>query len=244
MIVLLMSRTERLFNLMQALRCLPPPATAQALASRLGVTPRTIYRDIEELRGLGAGIDGAAGFGYRLIEDAALPPLSFSEDELEAIVLGLRDVGEVGDETLSNAAASALAKLRARLPESQAHRLDHAVLSARRFTPLPAPTIDAARLRQATWEEKTIRFDYTDAEGAQTSRDVDPLSVVFMQSSLCLLAWCHLRNDFRAFRLDRMQRLELTGASFRPRRAALLRECLTRMCEDEPHKQTSAAKRA
>lgn len=228
-----MSRTERLFSLMQALRCIEPPVTAQALASELCVTPRTIYRDIDALRGLGAVIDGAAGFGYRLIEDAALPPLNFTDDELEALVLGLREVGEVGDRTLSDAASSALAKLRARLPDSQAHRLDHAVTTARRFTPLPEPGVDAARLRKATWEEKTIRFGYTDAEGSETTRDVDPLSVVLMQASLCLLAWCHLREDFRAFRLDRMRSLELTGASFRPRRAQLLRDCLEQMCRQE-----------
>lgn len=227
-----MTRTERLFKLMQALRIVPPPATAQALADRLDVTARTIYRDIDALRGLGAVIDGAAGFGYRLIEDAALPPLNFDEDELEALVLGLREVEEVGDSTLAAAAQSALAKLRARLPQTQAHRLDHAVLSARRFTPVPQSGVDTARLRRATWEEKTIRFDYSDAEGRETTREVDPLSVVLMQSSLCLLAFCHLRGDFRAFRLDRMRGLDLTGASFRPRRAILLRECLAAMTCD------------
>lgn len=226
---LAMSRTTRLFQLMQTLRSLPPPATATQLADLLEVTPRTIYRDIEALRGLGAVIDGASGFGYTLVEDATLPPLSFDDDELEALVFGLREVSEVGDDTLAQAANSALAKLRARLPPSQAHRLEHAVLNAVSYRPLPEPGIDAAVLRKATWDEKTIRFDYTDAEGRQTSRDVDPLSVVFMQASLCLLAWCHLRSDFRAFRLDRMHGLELTGASFRPRRVSLLRDCLAQM---------------
>ncbi len=233
-----MSRTTRLFQLMQAFRTLPPPATATRLAELLGVTPRTIYRDIEALRGLGAVIDGASGFGYTLIEDAALPPLSFDDDELEALVFGLREVSEVGDDALAEAAKSALAKLRARLPASQAHRLEHAVLNAVSFRPLPEPGVDASRLRKATWDEKTIRFDYTDAEGRETSREVDPLSVVFMQASLCLLAWCHLRNDFRAFRLDRMRALELTGASFRPRRVAMLRDCLARMCD---HVEAAAA---
>ena len=224
-----MSRTVRLFQLMQALRNSPPPATANRLADALNVTPRTVYRDIDTLRGLGAVIDGAAGFGYTLIEDAALPPLSFDDDELEALVLGLREVGEVGDAALADAANSALSKLRARLPASQAHRLEHAVLSARRFTPMPTPGIDATVLRQATWDEKTIRFHYADAEGKETDREVDPLSVVLMQASLCLLAWCHLRKDFRAFRLDRMKNLELTGKSFRPARVALLRQCLAQL---------------
>lgn len=225
-----MTRTHRLFQLMQALRNAAPPATASGLAQTLGVTSRTIYRDIDALRGLGAVIDGAAGFGYTLIEDAALPPLSFGDEELEALVLGLREVGEVGDPALAKAAASALSKLRARLPASQAHRLQHAVLTARRFTPLPKPGIDVTQLRRATWDERTIRFDYTDVEGRATTRRVDPLSIVFMQASHCLLAWCHLRRDFRAFRLDRMRALEVTELSFRPRRVALLRDCLARMC--------------
>ena len=124
-----MTRTHRLFQLMQALRDSPPPAIASNLAQALEVTPRTIYRDIDALRSLGAVIDGAAGFGYTLIEDAAMPPLSFSNDELEALVLGLREVGQVGDPALVQASRSALSKLRARLPAAQANRLQHAVLT-------------------------------------------------------------------------------------------------------------------
>ncbi len=225
-----MTRTHRLFQLMQALRNTAPPATAAGLAQTLGVTPRTIYRDIEGLRSLGAVIDGAAGFGYTLVEDAALPPLSFADEELEALVLGLREVEEVGDPALASAARTALSKLRARLPASQAHRLEHAVLTARRYAPLPEPGIDVMQLRQATWDERTIRFDYSDVEARQTTRSVDPLSIVYMQASHCLLAWCHLRQDFRAFRLDRMRNLDITDASFRPRRVPLLRECLAQMC--------------
>lgn len=77
---------------MQTLRRLSPPVTAQSLASEMNVSLRTIYRDIDSLRGLGAVIDGEAGFGFTLVEDTALPPLGFEDDELEALVLGLRDV--------------------------------------------------------------------------------------------------------------------------------------------------------
>lgn len=227
-----MSRTHRLFQLMQALRLAPPPATAADLAQDLGVSPRTVYRDIDTLRSLGAVIDGSAGFGYTLVEDAAMPPLSFDTDELEALVLGLREVGEVGDPALVKAARSALSKLRARLPAVQAHRLEHAVLTARRFSRMPEPGIDVSALRQATWDERTVRFDYSDAEARATTREVDPLSIVFMQASHCLLAWCHLRQDFRAFRLDRMRNLALTGASFRPRRVALLRDYMAQLREE------------
>ncbi|MEO0752816.1 MAG: YafY family protein [Pseudomonadota bacterium] len=225
-----MTRTTRLFQLMQALRNAPPPATAAQLADALDVTPRTIYRDIDALRGLGAVIDGASGFGYTLIEDAALPPLSFEENEIEALVLGLREVQHVGDPVLAEAAQNALTKLRARLPARQAHRLEHAVLTAFRYgEAMPEPGIDVQALRQATWDERTIQFAYTDVEGRQTERAVDPLTIVFMQASHNLLAWCHLRKDFRAFRLDRMRNLTQTGASFRPRRVPLLRDYLIKM---------------
>ena len=103
---------------------MPAPVRAVQLADELNVSLRTVYRDIDALRGLGAVIDGEAGFGYTLIEDAALPPLGFENDELEALVLGLRDVAVIGDPALARAAQSALAKLTARVPPRQAHRPD------------------------------------------------------------------------------------------------------------------------
>jgi len=224
-----MSRTDRLFQLMQALRDLSPPATAQALAQETGVSERTIYRDIDSLRGLGAVIDGEAGFGFTLIEDATLPPLGFVPEEIEALVVGLKEVMEVADPSLAAAAQTALSKLKSRLPEAQAHRLKHAVLTAKRFHKPPEVSIDAGALRQAAWDERTVSFDYGDAEGRRSTREANPLSIVFMQTAHCLLAYCHLRQDFRAFRLDRMANLVVTDHSFRPRRIPLLREFKARL---------------
>lgn len=221
-----MTRTNRLFQLMHALRSHPAPVTAQVLADDLAVSPRTIHRDIETLRGLGALIDGAAGFGFTLIEDATLPPLGFDDEELEALVLGLREVQEVGDPDLAKAAAGALRKLQARLPARQAHRLKHAVLSARRFTRPAAPSVSAAELRRATWEETAVAFDYVDAKGAPTTRKVDPLGISYMDRSTVLVGWCHLRQAFRVFRLDRMRNLQVTSQSFRPRRVPMLRDAI------------------
>ncbi|WGW05136.1 helix-turn-helix transcriptional regulator [Tropicibacter oceani] len=224
-----MSRTHRLFQLMSALRRLPPPATAAQLALETGVSDRTLYRDIDTLRGLGAVIDGAAGFGYTLIEDAHLPPLGFQDEELEALVLGLREVIAIGDPALAQAAETALAKLRARLPEQQAHRLKHAVLRAHRFSPPPVPGIDTRSLRQACWDEHIVRFEYSDKQGSASTREVKPLSIVLFDHSHCLMAWCLLRHDFRAFRLDRIEALEITDTSFRPQRVALLRDYMARL---------------
>ncbi len=235
-----MSRTARLFQLMQALRSGPSPRTSVQLAQDLGVSPRTIHRDIDALRALGAVIDGEAGFGFTLIEDATLPPLGFTNDELEALVLGLREVQLIGDPALSDAASEALRKLQGRLPQRQSHRLSHAVLTATRFDRPAVPTIDVAVLRQAAWDERAIEFAYTDAKGAETRRRVNPLSIVYMDRASVLLSWCHLREDFRVFRLDRMQDMDVSDESFRPKRVSLLREAIARIrAEHEAQEQES-----
>lgn len=227
-----MTRTHRLFQLMQSLRRMPPPVTALQLSHDMDVSLRTIYRDIDALRSLGAVIDGEAGFGFTLIEDASLPPLGFENDELEALVLGLRDVALIGDPALAKAAQSALAKIQARVPARQAHRLEHATLDAQRFWRPEPPTIDVSVLRQATWDERQVAFDYEDANGAQTQRTVKPLGIVYLDRSNTLLGWCLLREDHRMFRLDRMRNLEVTDESFRPQRVALLRDHMARLrCE-------------
>lgn len=227
-----MPRIARLFQTMQALRRLPAPATAEVLSYELDVSTRTIYRDIETLRGLGAVIDGEAGFGYTLVEDNALPPLAFEDDELEALVLGLREVEQIGDPDLADAAGAALSKLQARLPARQSHRLSHAVLTARRYDRPEAPGIDVKALRDATWDEAVVAFSYRDGKGAETRREVKPLGLSYMDRSTMMLGWCLLRQDFRVFRLDRMRDLARTGEMFRPNRIPLLREAVAQIQAD------------
>ncbi|THH35334.1 YafY family transcriptional regulator [Aliishimia ponticola] len=224
-----MSRTERLFQLMTVLRSAEPPVTADVLGQELDISIRTVYRDIDALRGLGAVIDGEAGFGYTLVEDASLPPLAFEDDELEALVLGLREVSVIADPALAKAARSALAKITSRVPQRQAHRLEHAVLDARRYVRPPPPGIDAATLRAATWAEQAVAFSYLDAKGDKTRRTVWPLGIVYLEASNVLLAWCLLRQDYRSFRLDRMSDLSVLEDSFRPRRVSMLREHIARL---------------
>lgn len=218
---------------MQCLRTATPPVTAGALARELGVSLRTLYRDIEALRRSGALIDGEAGVGYILQEDPALPPMLFSRDEMEALVLGLREVSEVGDPVLARAAENALSKLKASLPERMRSEFEHAVLYAKRFTPRPDISVDVEALRRETREERMIEIDYVDVKGASTKRGIYPLAIVFFEQSLVLLAWCTLRIDYRAFRIDRIQRLETTDTSFRPRRVAMLRACLKQLSSAE-----------
>ena len=227
-----MARSDRLLQLMQCLRTLPPPVSAERLAEELDVSQRTIYRDIDSLRRSGALIDGAVGLGYTLQEDPALPPMMFSRDEMEALVLGLREVREVGDPVLAAAAGHALSKLRASLPARMRSEFEHAVLYAKRFVTRPAITIDIEALRGATRAERVVEIAYRDQEGRETERSVLPLAIVYLDQALMLLAWCRLRADFRSFRVDRIQEMAVSEDSFRPRRVGMLRDYLARLSEE------------
>jgi predicted DNA-binding transcriptional regulator YafY len=221
-----MSRIFRLHQLLQAIRSEAQPVTAQRLGDLMGVSQRTIHRDIATLRELGAGIDGAAGYGFSLGDDMFLPELTFKTAELEALVLGLREVEQIGDTVLAQAASRALRKLQSRLPKPQALRLKHSVLSAKHFNPRPEISIDVGALREATWDELEVRFQYQDAVGTSTIRQVRPLSIVYLEQATCLISYCLLRKSTRAFRLDRMTDLEITSESFRPHRVSLLRAAM------------------
>ncbi|MEO1027856.1 MAG: YafY family protein [Pseudomonadota bacterium] len=233
-----MARSDRLLQLIQCLRTETPPVTAEFLSKELGVSVRTLYRDIEALRRAGALIDGEAGFGYTLQEDPALPPMLFTRDEMEAIVLGLREVFEVADPVLAKAAENALSKLKASLPDRMQAEFQHAVLYAKRFQPRPLIRIDIETLRRETREERAVDLRYESLEGQATSRRVLPLAIMFFDRALILVAWCKLREDYRSFRIDRIRELQTTDDSFRPGRVSLLRTYMDRMSrwdhEDDP----------
>ncbi|MEL6860534.1 MAG: YafY family protein [Pseudomonadota bacterium] len=224
-----MAKSDRLLQLMQCLRTFSPPVKAQALSDELGVSLRTIYRDIDSLRRSGALIDGEAGYGYTLQEDPALPPMMFSRDEMESLVLGLREVVQVADPVLAKAAENALSKLKASLPERMRAEFEHAVLYAKRFHCRPEISIDIEALRHATRSEYVIEIDYVDGDENRTLRTVQPLAIVFFDRSLVVMAWCELRKDYRSFRIDRIERMTVLERSFRPRRVPMLREYLDRL---------------
>ena len=220
-----MARTDRLMRLMDTLRRLPAPVTAARLAAETGVSPRQLYRDIATLRAGGALIDGAAGVGYALTEDPALPPQSFSRLEIEALVLAISALRSVGDAELTRAGEEAMARLIATLPDTQGRHAMHATM--RLFRPvaeLPSPQIDMALLRQALWDEVSLVIDYLDLRDAETTREIWPLALSYNDRHVMLLAHCRLRGDFRFFHVARIRAMRPGGASFRPRRAGLLRD--------------------
>lgn len=226
-----MARTDRLFRLLQAMRVLPAPVTAARLAAETGVSARSLYRDIDSLRAAGARIEGERGVGYRLIEDYSLPPQNFDRMEIEALAVGLAEVQHLGDAALAAAARSVRAKISASLPDDREQYLFHAVSRVYRPDPRFAPAPELPLIREACWREQAIEIGYADRDGALTQRVILPLSIVYAESSLAVLAWCRLREDFRIFMIARMRAVTGTGESFRPRRATLLRDYLARLAE-------------
>lgn len=221
-----MARADRLFRLLDALRRLPPPVTAARLAAEVEVSTRTLYRDIATLRAGGALIDGEPGLGYVLTEDPALPPQMFTRLEIEALVLGLAEVRRAGDPALVRAAEMAQAKIVATLPERVQRQAIHTVQMLYRNDTVQPPPPHTPLLREACWDEVAVDIGYEDGEARRTQRRIHPLSLVFMDRTLTLLAWCCLRQDFRMFRLDRITAAARTTESFRPRRVSLLRSYL------------------
>ncbi|WP_300512618.1 YafY family protein [Aliiroseovarius sp.] len=210
-----MRRADRLFRLVQLLRG-GRLTTAQALAEKLEVSPRTIYRDVADLIGSGVPIEGEAGVGYIMREGFDMPPLMFTRDEVMALVAGARMVRSWGGASMALAAEEALSKIQAVLPPGLAQgaeRVEIHALGNWALTDEERAMID--RLEAATDTRLTVTLNYEDAEGAVSTRDVRPLGLLFWGKVWTLAAWCELRNDFRMFRIDRIREMA-EGAAFRP----------------------------
>ena len=217
-----MSRTTRLLDLIQVLRRHRRPVTAARLADEFGVSLRTVYRDIGTLVAQGAPIEGEAGLGYVLRRGFVLPPLMFGEDEVDALILGLRLVAGRGDPGLERSAADALAKIAAVLPdEMEDVALTSGLLSGSAGSRAPA---FMAGIRQALWAEQKMRLRYTDKNGVATDRIVWPVALGFFEAVEVLAAWCETREGFRHFRLDRIAAAERSGQRYPKRRRILLAE--------------------
>lgn len=219
-----MSRAHRLIELLQELRARRRPVTAQALAAALGVSPRTLYRDVAALRAQGARIEGEAGLGYVLRPGFLLPPLMFTPEELEAILLGAAWVAQREDLAMEAPARAALAKIAAVLPEEQAEGLEVAGLLPGPPRAAPPLAVDARALRAALRRERKLCLAYVDGAAAASERVVWPIAIGVYQDTQLLAAWCELRGDYRHFRLDRIRRAEVLEARMPRRRAALYRE--------------------
>ncbi len=219
-----MSRSERLLDLIQALRRHRRPVTGSALASELGVSIRTLYRDIATLQGQGADIQGEPGLGYVLKPGFMLPPLMFSEDEIEAITLGVAWVSRRADARLGKAAGNAAAKIGAVLPEDLRREMETSSLMIGPGQPVFGGDIDLSAVRDAIRRERKLRIEYRDRDDVPTLRTVWPFLLAFFDRMRMIVAWCELRQGYRHFRADRIVSMQVLEARAGRRRLAMAKE--------------------
>lgn len=219
-----MSRAARLLDLLQSLRNRRQPVTGPELAQELGVSIRTLYRDIATLQAQGADIQGEPGLGYVLRPGFTLPPLMFSADEIEAIVLGSRWVAARADDSrLSDSARQAMSKILAVLPADLRERAEATNLLVARIGLEPAQ-VDAGQIRLAIRNERKLSIRYGNTDGQATERVIWPFMIGFFEKVRVVSAWCEMREDFRSFRVDRITRLAVLDERYPRRRAAMLKE--------------------
>lgn len=229
-------------RLLDTLRRLPQPVTAARLAAETEISTRQLYRDIATLRAGGVLVDGTAGYGYTLTEDPTLPPQSFSRLEIEALMLGVASLGDLGDAALTIAGRNALARIVATLPDRQARQAAHATMRSWRPAEPRAPiTIALDLLRQACWDEFSVRITYRDAHDRRSEREILPLGMSYSPRTLMLVAWCLLRQGYRTFEVARIDTLARGTTSFRPRRVQLLRDYVAMRAAEWKIKDQQAA---
>lgn len=210
-----MRKASRLFEIIQILRVAKRPVTAAAIAERLEVTVRSIYRDIAALQAMRVPIDGERGIGYILRPGFDLPPLMFTIEETEAVVLGLALIERTGDKELTAAAKKVAQKIAAAVPAPLRQLASARALHAwGPIAPTPA-NVDFTLLRRAIREEEKLELGYRDEQGKLTRRVIRPLALIYYLDAAMIVAWCELRQAIRNFRLDRTQSCKTTGTHFR-----------------------------
>ena len=227
-----MRRADRLFQIVDVLRRRRTATTATHLAGRLGVSERTVYRDVRDLILAGTPIDGEAGVGYRIRRGYHLPPLMFDRDEIQALVLGARIVRQFGDPALARAGDRILGKVAAIVPA------DLAPLAAETRLFVPS-TLGAGRsaealalAREALMARRKLALSYAKPDRPAVTRNVRPLGIFFWGRTWTLAAWCELRQDFRNFRLDRVETSTMLDETFEDEPGKALRDLLARYGPD------------
>lgn len=193
------------------------------MSEELEVSLRTLYRDIADLVADGVPIRGEAGIGYVLGQGYDLPPLMFTTDEVEAVMLGLRWVMRRGDPDLVRAAQDAVAKVATVLPEELRPVFSDASLIVPPSWRMIEDTVDVAPLRRAIREQRKVRISYSNESGIASERVIWPFAISYFDAQRLIVSWCELRGAFRTFRTDRMVEAEVLADKYRERRAVLLK---------------------
>ncbi len=209
-----MRRADRLIKITHFLRQRRRAVTAKQIAEAFDICTRTVYRDIQSLVDSNVPIMGEAGVGYLIDKQYYLPPITFDADELEAIGLGISMVRQWTDNKFASKAESAFEKIQAVLPASLQGELQQITTYAIPNRPLVPWTISFSELRECIRTRRKIRIMYTDEDKQETTRTLRPLALFFFNPVWLLASWCEKRNNFRNFRIDRIQKLTLCEEIF------------------------------
>jgi len=230
-----MRKASRLFEIIQILRLAGKPVTAAEIAARLEVTQRSIYRDVAALQAMRVPIEGGRGIGYILRPGFHLPPLMFSIEETEAIVLALALLERTGDAELKQAAKRVGQKIAGAMPAPLRQALDSNALHAwGQVAPMPE-NIDFALVRRAIRDERKIEIGYRDELGRSSRRIIRPIALIYYFEAANIVAWCELRQDIRNFRADRVEDSAPLDAFFRGEGDALRRRWVAGWKIDQTH---------
>ena len=223
-----MRRTDRLFDLVQILRDGKLHRAAD-MAAALGVSARTIWRDMTTLIASGLPVEGERGVGYILAAPATLPPVALTRDELEALRLGVLLAASAADPALSRAATSLRAKIAAVTPDAARDSGSDTFVFASAEAARAAPHL--ALIRRALREHERLWLRYAAPSGKTSERLVRPLQLEYWGRAWTLTAWCEARGDFRVFRVDLLEALELRGGPFLPEPGRTVDDYLVRLTD-------------
>ncbi len=227
-----MRRADRLFQIVQMLRT-RKHLTAAQIAESLEVSERTVYRDVQDLSLSGVPIIAETGVGYSLDKAYNLPPITFSEAELESVLLGVRMVQAWSDRQMAAEATRAIERIEAILPEQLKTVLDTTELLVPSFHIFSEVAEKMPAIRQAIKTSQKIGLDYKRADGELSNRIVWPLGLFFWGNVWTFVTWCELRKDFRQFRVDRIQSMEVLDEVFSPGEKQTLKFYLLSVCDDQ-----------
>ncbi len=221
-----MRRSDRLFQIVNYLQGRRLAVTARQIADELDVCARTVYRDMRDLVLSGVPIRAEAGVGYMIDRNYHLPPLVFDVEEIETLVLGAAMVGSWSDDQMAATARRALDKIKTALPERQRAMIGETALFVPDSSRKIPWSVDFSAIRRAVRGKNKLALKYTNERGESTERIIRPLAMAFFVPVWLLLGWCELRNDFRNFRLDRMESMEVLDERFRDERGKTLNDYL------------------
>ncbi|MBD2813727.1 YafY family transcriptional regulator [Xenorhabdus sp. Flor] len=219
-----MSRAQRLLSLMEMLRSYHFPVQGKVLAQKMNISLRTLYRDIATLQEQGAIIEGEPGIGYVLRPGFVLPPLMFTQNEIEALALGANWVAKRADPQLRESANSIVSKIAAVIPTELKQLLENNSLLIGPATTAIQPVIDIQSIRQAIRTRLKVTFVYLDLKGNESERTIWPFALGYFENISIVIGWCELREAFRHFRSDRIMRLKVERQCYPRSRQSLLKE--------------------